>query len=161
SPVNFATPSFMEKVEGEVVKPTIEALKREAIDYKGFIFVGIMNVGGSPFVIEYNARMGDPETQAIMPRIKSDFLELLIAAAKGVLKEKRIEIDPQHAVTVALVSEGYPGDYKKGKPIRGLVPDNDSLIFHAGTRRDGENIVTEGGRVVAVTGNGNSLEDAR
>lgn len=161
SPVNFATSSFMEKVESEVVKPTIEALKREAIDYKGFIFVGIMNVGGSPFVIEYNARMGDPETQAILPRIKSDFLELLIAAARGELNEKRIEIDPQHAVTVVLVSEGYPGDYKKGKPIRGLVPDSDSLIFHAGTRGDGENVVTEGGRVVAVTGNGNSLEDAR
>ncbi len=161
SPVNFATSSFMEKIESEVVKPTIEALKREAIDYKGFIFVGIMNVGGSPFVIEYNARMGDPETQAILPRIKSDFLELLIAAAKGELKEKRIEIDQQHAVTVVLVSEGYPGDYKKGKPIRGLVPDSDSLIFHAGTRRDGENVVTEGGRVIAVTGNGSSLEDAR
>ncbi|MDQ2655965.1 MAG: phosphoribosylamine--glycine ligase [Bacteroidota bacterium] len=161
SPVNFATASFLEKVESEVVKPTIDALKREAIDYKGFIFVGIMNVGGSPFVIEYNARMGDPETQAIMPRIKSDFLELLIAAAKGELKGKQIEIHPQHAVTVALVSEGYPGDYKKGKPIRGLVPDSDSLIFHAGTRRDGDNVVTEGGRVVAVTGNGNSLEDAR
>src|SRR5688500_19192268 len=98
----------MEKIENEVVKPTIEALKREAIDYKGFIFVGIMNVGGNPFVIEYNARMGDPETQAVLPRIKSDLVELLVAAAKGELKGKQIEIDPQHAVAVALVSGGYP-----------------------------------------------------
>lgn len=160
SPVNFATPSFMARVEKEVVKPTIEALKREAIDYKGFIFVGIMNVGGSPFVIEYNARMGDPETQAIMPRIKSDFAELLIAAARGKLKGKTIEIDPQHSVTVALVSGGYPGDYKKGKIIKGLEPAGE-LIFHAGTRSDGRELVTEGGRVVAVTGKGRSLEDAR
>ncbi len=161
SPVNFATASFMERVENDVVKPTIDALKREAIEYKGFIFVGIMNVGGSPFVIEYNARMGDPETQAIMPRIKSDFLELLIAAAKGELGGKQIEIDAHHSVTVALVSKGYPGEYRKGKLIRGLEPDSDSLIFHAGTRRDGDNVVTEGGRVVAVTGKGNSLEEAR
>jgi phosphoribosylamine--glycine ligase len=161
SPVNFATPAFMDRVENEVVKPTIEALKREAIDYKGFIFVGIMNVGGSPFVIEYNARMGDPETQAIMPRIKSDFVELLVAAAKGELKGKQIKIDTHHAVTVALVSGGYPGEYKTGKVIRGLAPDADSLIFHAGTRTDGSAILTEGGRVIAVTGKGNSLEEAR
>lgn len=161
SPVNFATPAFMKKVEHEVVRPTIEALKREAIDYKGFIFVGIMNVGGSPFVIEYNARMGDPETQAIMPRIKSDFVELLVAAAKGELKGKQIEIDPHHSVTVALVSGGYPGDYQKGKTIHGLHPAADELIFHAGTRNETGRIVTEGGRVLAVTGKGNSLEEAR
>lgn len=161
SPVNFATPAFMEKIENEVVKPTIEALKREAIDYKGFIFVGIMNVGGSPFVIEYNARMGDPETQAIMPRIKSDFVEILIAAARGELKDKRIEIDPHHAVTVALVSGGYPGDFRKGKVIHGLTSEGDTLVFHAGTRKEGDKIVTEGGRVVAVTGKGDSLGDAR
>jgi phosphoribosylamine--glycine ligase len=160
SPVNFATPAFMKKVEKEVVKPTIQALKREAIDYKGFIFVGIMNVGGSPFVIEYNARMGDPETQAIMPRIKSDFLELLLAAAKGELKGKDIEIDPHYAVTVALVSSGYPGSYEKGKVIRGLTPADD-FIFHAGTKKENGDIVTEGGRVLAVTGKGNSLEEAR
>ena len=161
SPVNFATPAFMEKIENEVVKPTIEALKREAIDYKGFIFVGIMNVGGSPFVIEYNARMGDPETQAIMPRIKSDFAEILIAAARGELKGKRIEIDPHHAVTVALVSGGYPGEFRKGKVIHGLGSGGDTLVFHAGTRKDGDNIVTEGGRVVAVTGKADSLGEAR
>src|SRR5690606_9897818 len=115
SPVVFATPAFMSKVENEVVKPTIEALNREGIDYKGFIFVGLMNVGGQPFVIEYNARMGDPETQAVMPRIKSDLVELLRAAAKGELKGKSVEIDPDYAVTVAMVSGGYPGEFKKGK----------------------------------------------
>ena len=161
SPVNFATPAFMARVENEVVKPTIEALKREAIDYKGFIFVGIMNVGGSPFVIEYNARLGDPETQAIMPRIKSDFVELLVATAKGELKDKVIHLDANYAVTVALVSSGYPGEFKKGKIIRGLETNGDSLVFHAGTRNEGEKVVTEGGRVVAVTGKGPSLEEAR
>lgn len=161
SPVNFATTSFMTKVENEIVKPTIEALKKEGIDYKGFIFVGIMNVGGSPFVIEYNARMGDPETQAVVPRIKSDLVELLIATAKGELKGKQIEIDPQHAVTVALVSGGYPGTYEKGKIIRGLNNSSNTLMFHAGTKSDKGNVVTEGGRVLAVTGKGDSLEQAR
>lgn len=161
SPVNFATPAFMEKVENEVVKPTIEALKKEAIAYKGFIFVGIMNVGGSPFVIEYNARLGDPETQAIMPRITSDLVELLEAAARGQLRGKRIDIDSQHAVTVALVSDGYPGAYEKGKIVHGLGNTSKALVFHAGTRAEKNEIVTEGGRVVAVTGKGNSLEDAR
>ena len=161
SPVNFATPSFMERVENEVIKPTIQALRRESINYKGFIFVGIMNVGGNPFVIEYNARMGDPETQAIMPRITSDFVDILAAAARGELKGKKIEIDPHYAVTVALVSGGYPGDYSKGKVVQGLEPASDNLIFHAGTRKADGRILTEGGRVVAVTGKGNSLEEAR
>ncbi|HEX8038819.1 MAG TPA: phosphoribosylamine--glycine ligase [Chryseosolibacter sp.] len=161
SPVNFATPAFMQKVESEVVKPTIEALKREGIEYKGFIFVGIMNVGGNPYVIEYNARLGDPETQAIMPRIKSDLVGLLVAAAKGELKGKRLEIDPHHAVTVAMVSAGYPGDYAKGKVIHGLHSAADHFVFHAGTKKDHERILTEGGRVLAVTGKGDSLEEAR
>jgi phosphoribosylamine--glycine ligase len=160
SPVVFATPAFMKKVEEEVVKPTIAGLNREAIDYKGFIFVGLMNVGGSPYVIEYNARMGDPETQAVMPRIKSDFTELLIATAKGELKNKKIDIDPHHAVTLSLVSGGYPGDYEKGKVISGLNEPTDALIFHAGTKKVKENIVTEGGRVLSVTGKGNSLVEA-
>jgi phosphoribosylamine--glycine ligase len=161
SPVNFATPAFMKRIENEVVKPTIEALKREAIDYKGFIFVGIMNVGGNPFVIEYNARMGDPETQAVMPRIKSDFTELLLATAKGELSGKQIEIDPDYSVTVALVSAGYPESYEKGKVIHGLNASSDKLIFHAGTRKSNENIITDGGRVLAVTGKGSSLQEAR
>jgi phosphoribosylamine--glycine ligase len=161
SPVSFATKSFMKKIEDRVVKPTIAGLVQEGIDYKGFIFVGIMNVGGEPFVIEYNARMGDPETQAVMPRIKGDFVELLVASAKGELKDKTIEIDEHHAVTVALVSGGYPGEYKTGKSIQGLERNDNALIFHAGTKKQNENVVTDGGRVLAVTGKGTSLEEAR
>lgn len=161
SPVVFATNSFMKRVEEEVVKPTIEGLKKDAIDYKGFIFVGLMNVGGTPYVIEYNARMGDPETQAVMPRIKSDFLELLVAAANGSLAGKTIDIDDQHAVTIALVSGGYPGDYEKGKVISGLHNHEKALVFHAGTKQHQENVVTEGGRVLAISGKGSSLNEAR
>lgn len=161
SPVVFATPAFLKKVEEEVVKPTIAGLNREAIDYKGFIFVGLMNIGGNPYVIEYNARMGDPETQAVMPRIKSDLVELLEATAKGELKNKQVEIDDHYAVTVALVSGGYPGDYEKGKPITGLEEPNHTLVFHAGTKKQEEHIVTDGGRVLAITGHGNSLDEAR
>ena len=161
SPVSFATAAFMNKIEETIVKPTIFGLIEEGIDYKGFIFVGIMNVGGEPFVIEYNARMGDPETQAVMPRIKNDFVELLVAAANGDLKNKRIEIDDQHAVTVALVSGGYPGEYKTGKSIGGLEREAEALIFHAGTKKHNDNVLTDGGRVLAITGKGISLEDAR
>jgi len=161
SPVSFATKSFMKKIEDRVVKPTIVGLAQEGIDYKGFIFVGIMNVGGEPFVIEYNARMGDPETQAVMPRIKGDFVELLVASATGELKDKTIEIDEHHAVTVALVSGGYPGEYKTGKSIQGLERNDNALIFHAGTKKQNENVVTDGGRVLAVTGKGTSLAEAR
>lgn len=161
SPVNFATPQFMEKVESRVVKPTIDALKREGIAYKGFIFVGLMNVGGEPFVIEYNCRMGDPETQAVLPRIQGDFLELLIAAARGDLKNQELETDSRHAVTVVLVSGGYPGTYEKGKAINGAEPNGEALVFHAGTKSLDGRVVTSGGRVLAVTGRGDSLEAAR
>lgn len=161
SPVAFASSAFMQKVEELVVKPTIAGLNREAIDYKGFIFVGLMNVGGNPFVIEYNARMGDPETQAVMPRIKSDIVDLFIATAKGELKNKKIEIDDSHTVTIALVSGGYPGDYETGKTIKGLEKDTKALIFHAGTKKISNNVVTDGGRVLAITGKGNSIEEAR
>jgi phosphoribosylamine--glycine ligase len=161
SPVVFADAAFMKRIEEEVVKPTIAGLIHEGIDYKGFIFVGIMNVGGNPFVIEYNARMGDPETQAVMPRIKSDLVELLVASAKGEMKGKQIEIDHHHAVTIALVSGGYPGDYEKGKVIKGLEKDGKALVFHAGTKKHGEGILTDGGRVLAVSGKGNSLTEAR
>ncbi len=161
SPVAFATPAFMTQVENEVVKPTIAGLKKEGIPYKGFIFVGLMNVGGQPYVIEYNARMGDPETQAVLPRIKGDFLELLVAAAKGELHGKSIDIDPDYAVTVAMVSGGYPGEFKKGHVISGLKSGKDELVFHAGTKADGDRLVNAGGRVVAVTGKGHSLEEAR
>jgi phosphoribosylamine---glycine ligase len=161
SPVIFANENFMKKVENLVVKRTVEGLKKEGIDYRGFIFVGLMNVGGEPFVIEYNARMGDPETQAVLPRIKNDLLELLLAAAKGELKGKKIKCENSHAVTIALVSKGYPGDYEKGKPISGLTEDMEALIFHAGTRSHNKTVVTDGGRVLAITGKGNTLEEAR
>jgi len=161
SPVVFADPGFMQKIEERIVKPTIAGLKQEGIDYKGFIFAGIMNVGGNPFVIEYNARMGDPETQAVLLRIKSDFVELLVAAAKGELDGRRIEIDEHFAVTIALVSGGYPGDYTTGKVIQGLEHAGDAMVFHAGTARNDDNVLTQGGRVLAVSAKGNSLSEAR
>ena len=161
SPVVFADAAFMKKIEELVVKPTIAGLRKEKIDYKGFVFVGIMNVGGIPYVIEYNARMGDPETQAVIPRIKSDFVELLIATAKGELANKKIEIEDQYSVTIALVSAGYPGDYEKGKVISGLNEDGKALVFHAGTRMKNNAIVTDGGRVLSISGTGKSLSEAR
>jgi phosphoribosylamine---glycine ligase len=161
SPVVFANTSFMKRVDTEVVKPTIDALHKEGIEYKGFIFVGLMNVGGVPYVIEYNARMGDPETQAVMPRIKSDLVELLVAAASSGLRDKTIEIDEDHAVTIALVSGGYPGDYEKGKVIDGLKKTDHALVFHAGTKKQDQQVLTDGGRVLAVSGKGTSLEEAR
>jgi len=162
SPVIFANQKFMKRVEEEVVKPTIEGLQKENIKYCGFIFIGLMNVGGTPYVIEYNARMGDPETQAVMPRIKNDFVDLLIAAAKGELHRKKIEIDDAYAVTLALVSGGYPGDYSKGKIISGLGANViNALVFHAGTRLSNSDVLTDGGRVLAITGKGISLAEAR
>jgi phosphoribosylamine---glycine ligase len=161
SPVVFANGAFMKKVDDLVIKPTIAGLDKEGINYKGFIFVGLMNVGGHPYVIEYNARMGDPETQAVMTRIKSDFLELLIAAASGNLKDKKVEIDDQYAVTIVQVSGGYPGNFEKGKTIRGHEKDGRALVFHAGTKRKAEEVVSDGGRVLAITGKGSSLNEAR
>lgn len=161
SPVVFADQAFMAKIEDQVVRPTIEGLKREKIDYKGFIFVGIMNVGGNPFVIEYNARMGDPETQAVMPRIKSDFVELLSASASGELGGKTLEVHDDYAVTVALVSGGYPGEYETGKVIHGLQQQTESIIFHAGSSTHNNEVLTHGGRVLAVSGKGHTLEQAR
>jgi phosphoribosylamine---glycine ligase len=162
SPVVFASQAFMTRVEEEVVKPTVKGLQKEGIKYCGFIFVGLMNVGGAPYVIEYNARMGDPETQVVMPRIKNDFVELLVAAAKGELDKMKIEIDKGFAVTLSMVSGGYPGEYEKGKKISGLTAaDLSALVFHAGTRLADKNVLTDGGRVLAITGKGISLEEAR
>jgi phosphoribosylamine--glycine ligase len=161
SPVVFANPAFMEKVEEKVVKPTIAGLQKENIDYKGFIFVGLMNVQGEPYVIEYNARMGDPETEAVMTRIQTDVVELFVAAARGELKNKKIEIDSEYAVTVVTVSGGYPEAYEKGKEIFGLNKISEATIFHAGTKELNGKTVTDGGRVLAITGKGKTLEEAR
>ncbi len=160
SPVIFADAAFMKKVEEKVIKTTIAGLKKEKISYKGFVFIGLMNVKGEPYVIEYNARMGDPETEVVMPRIKSDFVELLIATAKGELKGKKIETDPNFAMTVVMVSGGYPGDYEKGKTINGLELKTDALVFQAGTKNQNSEVVTDGGRVLAVTGQGKTLSEA-
>src|SRR5688572_24269688 len=160
SPVIFADAAFMNKIEERIVKPTIVGLSKERINYKGFIFAGIMNVGGSPYVIEYNARMGDPETQAVMPRIKSDLVELLVATAKGELRGKQIEIHEHFTVAVALVSGGYPGEYETGKIIHGLDKAQ-ATVFHAGTMKRSDHVLTHGGRVLSISGKGRSLSEAR
>jgi phosphoribosylamine--glycine ligase len=161
SPVPFATTSFLKKVEEQIVVPTINGLKKDSIDYKGFIFIGLMNMNDNPFVIEYNARMGDPETQVVMPRIKNDLVELLLAAGEGNLKGKKVMVDERTAVTVAMVSGGYPGDYEKGKIISGLDNESDTIVFHAGTKSDEKGVITNGGRVIAVTGIGEDIGSAR
>ncbi len=160
SPVPFADAAFMDKVHARIVEPTVEGLKKENIPYKGFIFIGLMNVAGDPYVIEYNVRLGDPETEVVMPRIKSDIMDLFEGVVYGSLEKKEIEIDPRTAVTVVCVSQGYPGDYSKGLPIRGLDIPSESLTFHAGTVLKKEGVFTNGGRVLAVTSFGDSIEEA-
>jgi len=161
SPVPFADDAFMSKVMEKVIKPTINGLQKEQIEYKGFVFVGLIKVGDEPFVIEYNCRMGDPETEVVMPRLKTDLVELLVATAKNQLANVKVEQDPRFAVTVVAVSGGYPGNFAKGYEIEGLQksPGN-SLVFHAGTAIENGKVVTNGGRVLTVTSFGNTVGEA-
>lgn len=160
SPVSFATKDFTTKVENRIIKPTVEGLKKDDILYKGFIFFGLISVNGDPYVIEYNARLGDPETEVVIPRIKNDILTLFQATAAGELRKHTIDIDPQYVTTVMLVSGGYPGDYEKGFPISGLERTKGSIVFHAGTKLDGQKVLTHGGRVLAVSSYGKTKDEA-
>ncbi len=160
SPVPFADEAFLNKVEEQIVKPTIVGLKADRIDYKGFIFIGLMNDNGNPSVVEYNVRMGDPETEVVIPRIKSDLLDLFEGVANRTLGEKTFEVDKRTATTVMLVSGGYPEAYEKGKVMTGFDAIENSIPFHAGTKQDGDDIVTSGGRVLALTSYGNDIKDA-
>ncbi|MBT3611540.1 MAG: phosphoribosylamine--glycine ligase [Flavobacteriales bacterium] len=160
SPVPFADRFYIEKIEREIIKPTVEGLKKDNIEYKGFIFIGLINVKGEPKVIEYNVRMGDPETEVVIPRIKSDLLNLLKGIGDGTFSEEDLEITEEVATTVMLVSGGYPKTYEKGKKITGVEKVSDSIVFHAGTKQEGESIKTNGGRVIALTSFGENMNDA-
>lgn len=160
SPVPFADADFMEKVETRIVKPTIVGLQQENIEYKGFVFIGLIKVGDDPFVIEYNVRMGDPETEVVMPRLQSDLVAIFKAVAEQKLDEFTLEIDSRSATTIMVVSGGYPEDYEKGKTISGLEQVNDSIVFHAGTKLQEGQVVSHGGRVLAVTSYGDTYQEA-
>lgn len=160
SPVSFADAEFMAKVDEKVIKPTVAGLKADGIEFIGFLFIGLMNMNGEPYVIEYNVRMGDPETEVVLPRIKSDLLSHLTAAAKGELGSETLEIKSETATTVVAVAEGYPGSYEKGRVMSGLDEDIKGIVFHAGTKQTGTQITTNGGRVIASTGLGSDIQSA-
>ena len=160
SPPTFLTKEFMEKVENQVIKPTVEGLKKDNINYQGFIFFGLIKVNEEPYVIEYNVRMGDPESEVVLPRIKSDIMEMFFSVGKGTLKDHKIIIDNNKAATVFLVSGGYPEKYEKNKEIFGLDLVQDSMVFHAGAKYEDGKLKTNGGRVVAVTSKANTIEEA-
>ena len=160
SPVDFADKEFMKKVEDTVIRRTVDGIKKEKLDYKGFIFAGLMNVNGEPYVIEYNVRMGDPETQVVIPRIKNDLLNIFIKCLDEKINEVDLDIENNFTTTVILAADGYPESYKKGDDIRNLEEFSNSKIFHAGTKKENNRILSNGGRVIACTGYGESLEDA-
>ena len=160
SPVPFADAILLEKIENRIVKPTIEGLKKDNIQYKGFVFIGLINVKGEPIVIEYNVRMGDPETEVVIPRLQSDLVELFQAVANEKLNEINLEVTDKSAATIMVVSGGYPEEYVNGKVISGIEKVTDSIVFHAGTKKDNETIITNGGRVLAVTSLGDNFEEA-
>ena len=160
SPVPFADEKFMQKVINRVVEPTINGLANEKLDYQGFVFFGLINVNGNPFVIEYNVRMGDPETESVLPRLKTDLLELFEGVANRDLEKYSVEIHPEHAASVMLVSGGYPDDYEKGKNIKNIDALEKQIVFHAGTKANGKEILTNGGRVLAITSLANSMDKA-
>ena len=160
SPVPFADREFLKKIDAKIIKPTIKGIAKDKLDYVGFIFIGIIKVENEPFVIEYNVRMGDPETQVVLPRIKNDFLELMVKTANGKLDSVKLEIEMMSYANVVAVSNGYPEQYEKGKIISGLEIENDSIIFHAGTKNESENIITNGGRVFSVVSRAESFDSA-
>ncbi len=160
SPVPFADERFMSLVKTRIIDPTINGLKNEKIEYQGFIFFGLINVGGHPYVIEYNVRMGDPETESVLPRLKTDILELFKAVGEKKLSEYTTEFDSRTATSVMMVSGGYPGYYQKGKEITGLVAAENQILFHAGTQSDGDKVITNGGRVIAITSLAKTMDDA-
>jgi phosphoribosylamine---glycine ligase len=160
SPGHFADKDFMQKVHDRIAAPTVRGLRKDGIPYSGFLFMGLMNVNGEPYVIEYNVRLGDPETQAILPRLRSDLLDLFEGIATGTLSERHVDVDDRTAVTVVLASEGYPGAVETGKPIGGLELVRDALVYQASTALKGEQLRTDGGRVLAVTAFGKDLEQA-